>query len=101
MYSVPFQLQNVEVFEFDGEMKTKTMEYLEGDVWEMSPSYIILNECIGEGQFGEVFRATISGGDKEGSQEGSSLPQLVAVKILRGKLLTAIKHVEPLPSTGM
>ena len=77
------------------------MDYLEGDVWEMSPSYIILNECIGEGQFGEVYRATISGGDKEGGHEGSSLPQLVAVKILRGRLPTAIKHVDPLPSKGM
>ena len=74
------------------EVKSNTFELLEGDLWEMSPSYIVLSESIGEGQFGEVFKATICGGGGDDLQDDSILPQIAAVKILSSELQSSTSH---------
>jgi serine/threonine protein kinase len=75
-------MKKPQLIELDVEVKSNTFELLEGDLWEMSPSYIVLSESIGEGQFGEVFKATICGGGGDDLQDDSILPQIAAVKIL-------------------
>ena len=53
------------------------------DSWEISPDYIIIDCMLGEGQFGEVYKATIRGIVNNPYFKGSQA-SFVAVKILRG-----------------
>ena len=47
------------------------------DEWELSPDVVVLQEQLGSGNFGEVFKAVVT--------RISAGPTLAAVKVLRGR----------------
>ena len=60
------------------------------DAWELLPTNVIIEECLGEGAFGEVFKGIIKGAISNPKIRPSlknAICATVAIKLLKRKLL--------------
>ncbi len=69
----------------------------EVDEWEMSPSEIIMEDSLGEGAFGEVYKAIVKGplrspNVRPSLRNGIAVP--VAIKLLKGRYDVLIKNLQ-------
>ena len=61
------------------------------DAWELHPNNVIVEECLGEGAFGEVFKGIIKGAISNPKIRPSlknAICTTVAVKLLKGRFLS-------------
>ena len=76
-----------------GSPLTPTMDFFMMDEWELSPSEIIMDRCLGEGAFGEVYKGVLKGPvqcSKVPPSMRNTVPLVVAVKLLKCKILLVI-----------
>ena len=63
------------------------------DEWEIPPSHVIIEDCLGEGAFGEVYRGIIRGpivNPKVHPSMKSAICTAVAIKLLKCKLIRTV-----------
>jgi len=63
------------------------------DEWELPPSHVIIEDCLGEGAFGEVYRGIIRGpimNPKVHPSMKSTICTTVAIKLLKCERVVSI-----------